>query len=279
MLGVVRCCRHGRGLKGLEGVSGHRRAAATAAQLILLAALIISCFISSRRRSGGRVLSLPLLGHQHLGAPRHRHGHSVLQRQNPCVRTPRNNSMTLLLNLKNCHFFHGILSLCFSYVDYPIYDVLQMVGKANRPMQDDEGRCVIMCQGSKKVGKLSSSSPFSFSKSWKNTPAFIASAGLLQEVPVRAAASGVSPGPLPPRPLQRRDRHQDGGEQAGRRGLPDLDVPLPPHDPEPQLLQPARLIFLYFPPKRSHRRAARSRSNRLVPPARNVPPSPVGPPV
>ena len=36
------------------------------------------------------------------------------------------------------------------YVDYPIYDVLQMVGKANRPLQDDEGRCVIMCQGSKK---------------------------------------------------------------------------------------------------------------------------------
>ncbi|XP_034728223.1 U5 small nuclear ribonucleoprotein 200 kDa helicase-like [Etheostoma cragini] len=38
-----------------------------------------------------------------------------------------------------------------AYVDYPIYDVLQMVGKANRPMLDDEGRCVIMCQGSKKV--------------------------------------------------------------------------------------------------------------------------------
>uniref|UniRef100_A0A665VD07 Activating signal cointegrator 1 complex subunit 3 n=1 Tax=Echeneis naucrates TaxID=173247 RepID=A0A665VD07_ECHNA len=37
-----------------------------------------------------------------------------------------------------------------AYVDYPIYDVLQMVGKANRPMLDDEGRCVIMCQGSKK---------------------------------------------------------------------------------------------------------------------------------
>lgn len=41
-------------------------------------------------------------------------------------------------------------SVC-RYVDYPIYDVLQMVGHANRPLQDDEGRCVIMCQGSKKV--------------------------------------------------------------------------------------------------------------------------------
>jgi len=44
-----------------------------------------------------------------------------------------------------------IISLFLRYVDYPIYDVLQMVGKANRPMLDDEGRCVIMCQGSKKV--------------------------------------------------------------------------------------------------------------------------------
>lgn len=69
---------------------------------------------------------------------------------------------------------------------------------------------------------------------------FLFLTGLLQEVPVRAAAGGVSPGSLPPRPLQRRDRHQDGGEQAGRRGLPDVDVPLPPHDSEPELLQPAR---------------------------------------
>lgn len=46
--------------------------------------------------------------------------------------------------------------MCFSsrYVDYPIYDILQMVGRANRPMQDDEGRCVIMCQGSKKVVRI-----------------------------------------------------------------------------------------------------------------------------
>ncbi|XP_062366764.1 U5 small nuclear ribonucleoprotein 200 kDa helicase isoform X2 [Cinclus cinclus] len=64
--------------------------------------------------------------------------------------------------------------------------------------------------------------------------------GFLQEVPVRASAGGVSPGPLHARPLQRRDRHQDHREQAGRRGLPDLDLPVPQDDPEPQLLQPAR---------------------------------------
>lgn len=56
------------------------------------------------------------------------------------------------------HVKTSIYSVCIAqylspirYVDYPIYDVLQMVGKANRPLQDDEGRCVIMCQGSKKV--------------------------------------------------------------------------------------------------------------------------------
>ncbi|KAL0582942.1 U5 small nuclear ribonucleoprotein 200 kDa helicase [Plecturocebus cupreus] len=38
----------------------------------------------------------------------------------------------------------------YAYVDYPIYDKLQMVGHANHPLQDDEGHCVIMCQGSKK---------------------------------------------------------------------------------------------------------------------------------
>ncbi|XP_071957394.1 U5 small nuclear ribonucleoprotein 200 kDa helicase-like [Antedon mediterranea] len=38
-----------------------------------------------------------------------------------------------------------------AYVDYPITDVLQMVGRANRPDVENEiGKCVILCQGSKK---------------------------------------------------------------------------------------------------------------------------------
>ncbi|XP_067656314.1 U5 small nuclear ribonucleoprotein 200 kDa helicase-like isoform X1 [Haliotis asinina] len=37
-----------------------------------------------------------------------------------------------------------------SYEDYPITDVLQMVGKANRPLSDKEGKALIMCQSSKK---------------------------------------------------------------------------------------------------------------------------------
>lgn len=60
------------------------------------------------------------------------------------------------------------LSFSIRYVDYPIYDVLQMVGKANRPMQDDEGRCVIMCQGSKKVERPFFYLSCSVLKSWRN---------------------------------------------------------------------------------------------------------------
>jgi len=36
------------------------------------------------------------------------------------------------------------------YVDYPITDVLQMVGLAGRPLVDDAGVCVVLCQASKK---------------------------------------------------------------------------------------------------------------------------------
>ncbi|XP_071494841.1 U5 small nuclear ribonucleoprotein 200 kDa helicase-like [Diadema antillarum] len=38
-----------------------------------------------------------------------------------------------------------------AYVDYPITDVLQMVGKANRPeIEHEVSKCVVLCQGSKK---------------------------------------------------------------------------------------------------------------------------------
>ncbi|XP_055378712.1 U5 small nuclear ribonucleoprotein 200 kDa helicase [Condylostylus longicornis] len=37
-----------------------------------------------------------------------------------------------------------------SYEDYPITDVLQMIGRANRPIEDVDAKCVLMCQTSKK---------------------------------------------------------------------------------------------------------------------------------
>ena len=36
------------------------------------------------------------------------------------------------------------------YADYPITDVLQMMGRACRPQHDDTSRCVLMCQAIKK---------------------------------------------------------------------------------------------------------------------------------
>lgn len=36
------------------------------------------------------------------------------------------------------------------YVDYPMKDVLQMIGRACRPREDDTGKCVLMCQPNKK---------------------------------------------------------------------------------------------------------------------------------
>ena len=36
------------------------------------------------------------------------------------------------------------------YVDYPVTDVLQMMGRACRPLVDDVGRCVLFCHSSKK---------------------------------------------------------------------------------------------------------------------------------
>ena len=36
------------------------------------------------------------------------------------------------------------------YVDYPVMDVLQMMGRACRPMDDERSRCVLMCQQTRK---------------------------------------------------------------------------------------------------------------------------------
>lgn len=37
-----------------------------------------------------------------------------------------------------------------AYEDYPITDVLQMVSRGNRPQEDDDAKCVMLCQSSKK---------------------------------------------------------------------------------------------------------------------------------
>lgn len=120
--------------------------------------------VPSRCSAGDGCLPQPLLGYEHCSSPGDHHGHTVLQRQDPrvsCVTPPTQSPPSLsrqwlkawgsVESFSQSHSPFKPSSLCPRYVDYPIYDVLQMVGHANRPLQDDEGRCVIMCQGSKKV--------------------------------------------------------------------------------------------------------------------------------
>jgi activating signal cointegrator complex subunit 3 len=52
-----------------------------------------------------------------------------------------------LVVVKGTEFFDGKLS---RYVDYPVTDILQMMGRAGRPQFDKEGVAVIMCEESKK---------------------------------------------------------------------------------------------------------------------------------
>lgn len=45
---------------------------------------------------------------------------------------------------------HCLLAIFCRYVDYPVTDILQMIGQANRPLIDDSGTAVLLCQSSKK---------------------------------------------------------------------------------------------------------------------------------
>ncbi|RZF42849.1 hypothetical protein LSTR_LSTR003673 [Laodelphax striatellus] len=52
-----------------------------------------------------------------------------------------------LVVIMDTQYYNGKIH---AYEDYPITDVLQMVGRANRPLEDDDAKCVLMCQSSKK---------------------------------------------------------------------------------------------------------------------------------
>lgn len=52
-----------------------------------------------------------------------------------------------LVIIMDTQFYNGKIH---AYEDYPVTDVLQMVGRANRPLEDDDAKCVLMCQSSKK---------------------------------------------------------------------------------------------------------------------------------
>lgn len=72
-----------------------------------------------------------------------------------------------LVIIMDTQFYNGKIH---AYEDYPITDVLQMIGKANRPLEDDDAKCVLMCQSSKKdffKKFLNESLPVEVSKSCK----------------------------------------------------------------------------------------------------------------
>ncbi|XP_046658562.1 putative U5 small nuclear ribonucleoprotein 200 kDa helicase [Homalodisca vitripennis] len=52
-----------------------------------------------------------------------------------------------LVVIMDTQFYNGKIH---AYEDYPITDVLQMVGRADRPLEDDDAKCVLMCQSCKK---------------------------------------------------------------------------------------------------------------------------------
>ena len=52
-----------------------------------------------------------------------------------------------LVIVKGTEYYNGKTS---RYVDYPLTDVLQMIGRAGRPGFDTEGRAVVLVETSKK---------------------------------------------------------------------------------------------------------------------------------
>merc|ERR1719273_1731891 len=49
--------------------------------------------------------------------------------------------------IMDTQYYNGKLH---AYHDYPVTDILQMVGRANRPQEDTDARCVLLCQAAKK---------------------------------------------------------------------------------------------------------------------------------
>ncbi|BES87457.1 U5 small nuclear ribonucleoprotein 200 kDa [Nesidiocoris tenuis] len=57
------------------------------------------------------------------------------------------NINSYLVIIMDTQYYNGHLHV---YDDYPIVEVIQMVGRANRPLEDDDAKCVVLCQNSKK---------------------------------------------------------------------------------------------------------------------------------
>jgi hypothetical protein len=119
------------------------------------------------------------------------------------------------------------------YIDYPVMDVLQMIGRDCRPLEDDRSRCVLLCQQTRKdfyKRFLEEGLPIE-----SHLPTHMLHDYFLAEIAVKTI-----------------ENKQDAMvsfllASLGLLmlkiicvGYPDMDILLSTHDTKPQLLQPAQ---------------------------------------
>lgn len=114
------------------------------------------------------------------------------------------------------------------YVDYSVMEVLQMMGRACRPVEDQNSRCVLMCQQTRKEFYkkfLSEGLPIESHLSSLLHDYFLAEIAVKtiedkQDAMVRFNLS-----------------HENTMSLIANLGYLDMDVLLPTHDAKPELLQ------------------------------------------
>lgn len=87
--------------------------------------------------TGASGVTQPVLGHEYKCPPGGHHGHTVLRWK----RTQVGKWASYSLLIKESQSLMNLASL-FRYVDYPVTDILQMIGRANRPLIDDSSECI-----------------------------------------------------------------------------------------------------------------------------------------
>jgi len=115
------------------------------------------------------------------------------------------------------------------YIDYPVMDVLQMMGRACRPLEDERSRCVLMCQQTRKdfyKKFLAEGLPIE-----SHLPTHMLHDYFLAEIAVKTIENKQDAMVRCPVKLF------EDTLTACNVGYPDVDILLSPHDSKSQLLQ------------------------------------------
>jgi len=127
------------------------------------------------------------------------------------------------------------------YVDYPIADVLQMIGRAGRPLKDASALCVFMCQSAKKdyyKKFLFEALPIESHLDHflhDNFNAEIVTRTIENKQVRSSVDSREGVGGCANNHARHSFIHMGS---TGRGGLPHVDIPVPADGAEPELLQP-----------------------------------------